>query len=50
MLDILHEIENRLEPLKIQASSAKDYVRMTTELKDFDIALMVHDVVGHEKH
>ncbi|WP_341322659.1 chromosome segregation protein SMC [Solibacillus sp. FSL H8-0523] len=49
VLDILHEIENRLEPLKIQASSAKDYVRMTAELKDFDIALMVHDVLGHEK-
>ena len=29
----------RLEPLKIQASSANDYVRMTAELKDFDIAL-----------
>lgn len=43
VLDILHEID-RLEPLKIQASSAKDYVRMTEELKDFDIALMVHDI------
>lgn len=49
VLDILHEIEHRLEPLKIQASSAKDYVRMTEELKDFDIALMVHDVLAHEK-
>lgn len=49
VLDILHEIEHRLEPLKIQASSAKDYVRMTGELKDFDIALMVHDVLAHEK-
>ena len=44
VLDILHEIESRLEPLKIQASAAKDYVRMTAELKDFDIALMVHDL------
>ncbi|AWE06646.1 chromosome segregation protein SMC [Lysinibacillus sp. 2017] len=49
VLDILHEIEVRLEPLKIQASSAKDYVRMTEELKDFDIALMVHDLLAHEK-
>ena len=49
VLDILHEIEHRLEPLNIQASSAKDYVRMTEELKDFDIALMVHDVLAHEK-
>lgn len=44
VLDILHEIEARLEPLKIQASAAKDYERMNAELKDFDIALMVHDL------
>lgn len=43
VLDILHEIETRLEPLKIQASAAKDYERMTAELKDFDISLIVHD-------
>ncbi|MBD8035459.1 chromosome segregation protein SMC [Solibacillus sp. A46] len=48
VLDILHEIDQRLEPLKIQASSAKDYVRMTEELKDFDIALMVHDISAFE--
>ncbi|WP_332648121.1 chromosome segregation protein SMC [Lysinibacillus sp. 54212] len=46
VLDILHELDSRLEPLKMQASSAKDYLRMTTELKDFDIALIVHD--SHE--
>ena len=46
VLDILHELDTRLEPLKMQASSAKDYVRMTTELKDFDIALIVHDLKG----
>lgn len=44
VLDILHEIEARLEPLKMQASAANDYVRMTTELKDFDIALIVYDL------
>ena len=49
VLDILHEIDQRLEPLKIQASSAKDYVRMTEELKDFDIALMVHDIRANGK-
>ena len=31
VLDILHELDNRLEPLQIQASTAKDYVRMTAE-------------------
>lgn len=27
----------------MQASSARDYVQMSTELKDFDIAILVHD-------
>ncbi|WP_107923098.1 chromosome segregation protein SMC [Lysinibacillus parviboronicapiens] len=44
VLDILHELDGRLEPLAIQASSAKDYVQMSTELKDFDIAMLVHDL------
>ena len=44
VLDILHELDSRLEPLEIQASSAKDYVQMSTELKDFDIAILVHDL------
>lgn len=45
VLDILHELDSRLEPLQMQASTAKDYVRMTAELKDFDISLIVHDLV-----
>ena len=44
VLDILHELDSRLEPLEIQASTAKDYVQMSTELKDFDIAILVHDL------
>lgn len=44
VLDILHELDSRLEPLQIQASSARDYVQMSTELKDFDIAILVHDL------
>ncbi|MEG0448314.1 MAG: chromosome segregation protein SMC [Lysinibacillus sp.] len=44
VLDILHELDSRLEPLELQASSAKDYVQMSTELKDFDIAILVHDL------
>ncbi|MFF5993285.1 chromosome segregation protein SMC [Lysinibacillus sp. KU-BSD001] len=48
VLDILHELDNRLEPLQIQASAAKDYVRMKSELKDFDISLIVHDLTACE--
>lgn len=44
VLDILHELDTRLEPLQMQASAAKDYVRMSAELKDFDITLIVHDL------
>mgnify|MGYP003407867644 CR=1 FL=1 len=50
VLDILHEIETRLEPLKIQASAAKDYVRMAAELKGSDISLLVHDLQIAKKH
>lgn len=47
VLDILHELDSRLEPLQIQASAAKDYVRMTAELREFDIALMVNDLTNY---
>ncbi|MDI7741631.1 chromosome segregation protein SMC [Lysinibacillus fusiformis] len=49
VLDILHELDSRLEPLQMQASSAKDYVRMTDELKESDIALTVNDIILHAK-
>lgn len=48
VLDILHELDTRLEPLHMQASSAKDFVSMSEELRDFDIALMVHDVAHND--
>lgn len=49
VLDILHELDGRLEPLKIQASTAKDYLRMTEELREADIALIVHDLVKQQE-
>ncbi len=44
VLDILHELDDRLEPLKMQASAASDYLRMTEELRESDISLIVHDL------
>ncbi|WP_088005900.1 chromosome segregation protein SMC [Indiicoccus explosivorum] len=41
--DILHELDGRIEPLRIQAVKAKDYLAMTEELRDADIALMAFD-------
>ncbi|MFJ8234392.1 chromosome segregation protein SMC [Ureibacillus sp. NPDC094379] len=46
VLDILHELDSRLEPLQMQASAAKDYVRMTAELKESDISLIVTDLIN----
>ena len=44
VLDILHELNGRMEPLQIQASKARDYLDMTEQLKDADIALLAYDV------
>lgn len=42
--DILHELEQQLEPLKMQASIAKDYLEKRDELERFEVALMVYDI------
>ncbi len=44
VLDILHELDDRMEPLRIQASLASDYLTMTTELKDIEIAVIAYDL------
>lgn len=44
VLDILHELDERIEPLRIQASTAEDYVEMTRELRGIDIAVLIHDI------
>lgn len=44
VLDILHELDRRLEPLHMQASAAQDYLQMTEEMRDYDIALLVHNL------
>ena len=48
--DILHELEGQVEPLKIQASMAKDYLEKKEELEKFEVALTVHDIEDlHQK-
>lgn len=49
VLDILHELDSRLEPLKMQASAARDYVQMSEELEKSDVALIVHDLTELEQ-
>ncbi|RLQ95772.1 chromosome segregation protein SMC [Falsibacillus albus] len=42
--DILHELEGQVEPLKIQASMAKDYLEKKEELEKYEVALTVQDI------
>ncbi len=42
--DILYELESQVEPLKIQASMAKDYLEKKQELKEHEVALTVHEI------
>ncbi|WP_243289904.1 chromosome segregation protein SMC [Bacillus sp. FJAT-47783] len=42
--DILHELESQVEPLKIQASIAKEYLEQKEELEQIEVALIVHEI------
>ena len=42
--DILHELENQVEPLKMQASIAKDYLEKKEELEKVEVGLLVHEI------
>ncbi|MGG5252979.1 chromosome segregation protein SMC [Neobacillus sp. SM06] len=42
--DILHELEGQVEPLKIQASIAKDYLQKKDELEKIEVALTVYEI------
>ena len=47
--DIIHELEGQIEPLKIQASIATDYLEKKRELKNFEVALTVHEIESHHE-
>ncbi|MGG3466640.1 chromosome segregation protein SMC [Neobacillus pocheonensis] len=48
--DILHELESQVEPLKIQASMAKDFLEKKGELEKFEVALTVYEIEDmHQK-
>lgn len=42
--DILHELEGQVEPLKIQASIAKDYLQQKEELEKIEVALTAYEI------
>ncbi|MBT2637169.1 chromosome segregation protein SMC [Bacillus sp. ISL-39] len=42
--DIIHELEGQVEPLKIQASIAKDYLQQKEELEQIEVALTAFEI------
>ncbi|WP_160141615.1 chromosome segregation protein SMC [Salicibibacter halophilus] len=42
--DILHELEEQLAPLELQASTAREYLQHQEEKERLDIAILVHDI------
>ncbi|WP_349410467.1 chromosome segregation protein SMC [Pseudalkalibacillus sp. SCS-8] len=42
--DILYELEDQVEPLKMQASIARDYLDKKSELEVIESALIVHEI------
>ncbi|MFE8695214.1 chromosome segregation protein SMC [Cytobacillus sp. FJAT-53684] len=42
--DIVYELESQVEPLKIQASIAKDYLEHKEELEKIEVALTVYEI------
>lgn len=42
--DILYELEQRVEPLEIQAAAAKDFLEKKAELKEVEASVWAHDI------
>ncbi|AOT72942.1 chromosome segregation protein SMC [Geosporobacter ferrireducens] len=42
--DIIQELENRIDPLRIQSEKAKNFIQLREELKDVEINLYIHEL------
>lgn len=42
--DILYDLEGRVEPLKAEASIAKEYLKLSEEMKQSDVIVTVNDI------
>lgn len=47
--DIISEIEANIEPTKIQAEKAKEYLKLRDELKSIEIGLFIHNINDYKK-
>ncbi len=48
--DILSEIENNMEPLKMQAEKAKKYLNLREELKNIEIGLFIYNIEKYKQN
>ena len=42
--DIIGELENQMEPLRVQAKEAKEYLEVKEKLTDIEVRLLAHDI------
>ena len=47
--DIITEIEGNIEPTKLQAEKAKEFLRLRDELKSIEIGLFIHNIEDYKK-
>ncbi len=47
--DILSEIENNIEPLKMQADKAKEFLNLREELKNIEVSLFVYNIKTYKE-
>ncbi len=47
--DIIDELSSRIEPLSEQAATARQYLKLHEQLKDLEIALLLHHIDQHEE-
>ena len=47
--DIISEIEANIEPTKLQAEKAKEFLRLRDELKSIEIGLFIHNINDYKK-
>jgi len=48
--DIIGELENQIEPLRIQAKEAREYLEIKEKLSDLEIRLLAHDIKLDNEH
>lgn len=47
--DILYDLEGRVEPLKAEASIAKEYLQLSKEMEHSDVVVTVHDINQYDE-